>query len=69
MGNQTQTERTTNLNSNINDDDNLNRTKNMFLFCYKLYAVEQEIMEFYTKQFGYDPREPQTYYSFQRKRP
>ena len=51
-----------NNNNTESDDDNQDRTdKNPFLFYFELLKAEQEIMDLYKKEFGYDPREPNAY--------
>ena len=58
------------LNSNTadssSDSDNVchDRAKNMFSFYARMLIIEAEIMDLYKEQFGYDPREPQTYKFF-----
>ena len=36
----------------------------MFSFYVDMLIIETEIMDLYKEQFGYDPREPQTYKYF-----
>ena len=55
-------------NSNIidgdSDDNNNGGIKDALYTHLALLSIENEMMDLYTKQFGYDPREPQTYKYF-----
>ena len=60
---QTQSNSNTADISSDSDDVCHNRAKNVSLYVSML-IIETEIMDLYKEQFGYDPREPQTYKYF-----
>ena len=51
--------------SNSDDDyDNRQSFAEMMFHICQIQEIENEIMDLYTKKFGYDPREPQKYKFF-----
>ena len=53
-----------NIIDSDSDDNNNGGMKSILSTHLELLCIEDEIMDLYKKEFGYDPREPQTYEYF-----